>query len=308
MRHVVVTGGAGFIGSNIVDAYLRDGWKVTVVDDLSTGLRKNVSPDAELIVGDLREPALLDRIFETQVDLVNHQAAQVDVRKSVADPALDADLNIIASIRLFVRAMKSGVKKVIFASSGGAAYGEPQFVPQGEDHPFAPMSPYGCAKASVELYLRCFGEMLGVETVSLRYANVYGPRQRPDGEAGVVAIFAGKMLEGETVTINGDGAQTRDYVFVEDVARANLAVSNLPLSGAFNVGTGVETSVVALHELMASVMGIAANATHAPAKRGEQLRSVLDGTRLRREAQLPEPQTFRDGLMRTLEWMKSERS
>jgi UDP-glucose 4-epimerase len=303
---VVVTGGAGFIGSHIVDAYVERGWEVTVLDDLSTGERANVNPKARLVVGSVTDPAVVAEVVRPGVDLVNHHAAQMDVRKSVADPVFDAEQNVVGSLRLFEAALKSGVKSVIFASSGGAAYGEPVFVPQTEEHPFAPMSPYGCAKLSVEHYLGYYRQVHGLRAVALRYGNVYGPRQKKHGEAGVVAIFAGKMLAGETVTINGTGLQTRDYVYVDDVVRANMAVSERELSGAFNVGTGVETSVVDLFEAMSRALGGSFPSVHAPAKAGEQARSVLDGARLRALAALPEPMGLEIGLPRTIAWIRQQ--
>jgi UDP-glucose 4-epimerase len=304
LPHVVVTGGAGFIGSHIVDAYVARGWRVTVVDDLSSGSRANLHPDAHFIHGDVSDPSFLDG----SVDVVSHHAAQVDVRKSVTDPAFDAEQNIVASVRLFQRAAETNVKKIVFASSGGAAYGEPVFVPQNEEHPFAPMSPYGIAKAAVEYYLEFFRNVHGIATVALRYGNVYGPRQRADGEAGVLAIFGAKMLRGEEVVINGDGEQTRDYVFVEDVVRANMAVSDSELTGAFNVGTGVETTVNELAGVLAAALDVPLRTTHGPAKPGEQKRSVLDGTKIRRAAGLPEPVAFGEGVRRTVEWLRATAS
>lgn len=315
---IVVTGGAGFIGSHIVDAYVERGWDVTVVDDLSTGERSNVNPKARLVVGSVTDPGVVAEVIRPGVDLLNHHAAQMDVRKSVADPVFDAEQNVIASLRLFEAAVKAGVPSVIFASSGGAAYGEPAFVPQTEEHPFAPMSPYGCAKLAVEHYLGYYRQVYGIRAVALRYGNVYGPRQKKHGEAGVVAIFAGKLLAGETVTINGTGLQTRDYVFVEDVVRANVAVSDGKYTGAFNVGTGVETSVVELFAALCSAVGdvtapgdgsvpaaLRARAEHGAAKAGEQMRSVLDGSRLRALTGLPEPIPLASGLSRTARWLGS---
>lgn len=304
MPNVVVTGGAGFIGSHIVDGYVERGWNVTVVDDLSTGERSNVNPKARLVVGSVTDPAVVAEVVRPGVDLLNHHAAQMDVRRSVADPVFDAEQNIVASLRLLEQVVKSGVRSVIFASSGGAAYGEPVFTPQTEEHPFAPMSPYGCAKLSVEHYLGFYRQVHRIRAVALRYGNVYGPRQKKHGEAGVVAIFAGKMLAGETVTINGTGLQTRDYVFVEDVVRANMAVSDSDLSGAFNVGTGVETNVVELFEAMSRDLGGSYPSVHAPAKAGEQMRSVLDGSKLRRATGLEAPRALAHGLRITLEWIR----
>lgn len=305
---VLVTGGAGFIASHVVDGYVERGHEVTVVDDLSSGRRENVNSRAELIVADLRDKATVEKLRKHQFDLINHHAAQIDVRVSVADPAADAELNIVATLRIFQAFIDQGVKKIVFASSGGAAYGEPQFAPQTEEHPVAPVSPYGCAKLAIDQYLGYYRAVHGMQSVSLRYGNVYGPRQRKDGEAGVVAIFGGALLDGAPVRINGTGEQTRDYVYVEDVMRANMAVSENDFAGIFNVGTGVETSVNDLFETLRRTIGSNAKAEHAPAKAGEQMRSVLDGGKLRRAAKLPEPVTLEEGIRRTVEWMRSEPS
>lgn len=303
---VLVTGGAGFIASHVVDAYVARGHQVTIVDDLSSGRRENVNPKAELVVADLRDPATAENLRGRAFDLVNHHAAQIDVRVSVADPAADAELNIVAALRLFQAMIDEGVKKIIFASSGGAAYGEPQYAPQDEQHPVTPLSPYGCAKLAIDQYLYFFRQVHGLRAISLRYANVYGPRQRKDGEAGVVAIFAGALLEGQRARINGTGEQTRDYVFVEDVVRANMAGSELDLDGIFNVGTGIETSVTDLYEALRDALDIVdMPAEHGPAKAGEQIRSVLDGSRLRTIANLPAPVKLDEGLRRTVEWLRT---
>ncbi|MEO6486564.1 MAG: NAD-dependent epimerase/dehydratase family protein [Thermoanaerobaculia bacterium] len=299
MTHVVVTGGACFIGSHLVDAYLARGWRVSVIDDLSTGDRRNLNPKAEFHEADLLAAgALIERL---RPDVISHHAAQVDVRKSVEDPARDAELNIVASLRLLQKAAETGVKRVIFASSGGAIYGEPAFAPQTEAHPLRPMSPYGCAKLSVEQYMSYYREVLGLSTVALRYANVYGPRQGAKGEAGVVAIFARLLLAGRELTINGTGEQTRDFVYVGDVVRANLAVTDdASLSGALNVGTGVETSVNDLYREMAALIPRGSSMRRAPAKVGEQMRSVLDGARFGPYRSLP------DGLRETVDWFMKE--
>jgi len=314
----VVTGGAGFIGSHIVDAYVERGWDVTVIDDLSTGERENLNPKAEFVEGSITDRDVVARAVRPGVDLLSHHAAQMDVRKSVADPVFDAEQNVIGSLRLFEAAVTAGVRSVIFASSGGAAYGEPLFVPQTEQHPFAPMSPYGCAKLSVEHYLGYYRQVHGIRAVALRYGNVFGPRQKKHGEAGVVAIFAGKLLAGEAVTINGTGEQTRDYVYVDDVVRANVAVSEGEISGAFNVGTGVETSVVRMfEELCRAVSAIRSGGTeesaeslralrrHGPAKAGEQLRSVLDASRLRELTGIRPGSELDRGLIETVRWIDS---
>jgi UDP-glucose 4-epimerase len=303
---ILVTGGAGFIASHVVDAYVERGHDVTVIDDMSSGRPENVNPKAELIVADLRDPQTMDKLRGRGFELLNHHAAQIDVRVSVADPAADAELNVVAALRLFQTLIDDGVKRIVFASSGGAAYGEPQYAPQDENHPVAPISPYGCAKLAIDQYLYYFRTVHGVPSVSLRYGNVYGPRQRKDGEAGVVAIFAGALLDGQQARINGTGEQTRDYVFVEDVMRANMAASELETQGIFNVGTGVETSVNELYDAIREAIGTNAQADHGPAKAGEQMRSVLDGRKLRALGRLPEPVGLREGVRRTVDWLRGQ--
>ena len=304
-RHILVTGGAGFIGSHVADAFLARGWRVSILDDLSTGNRANIPAGAQFFEADLRDAAAMSLLDELRPDVVCHHAAQIDVRISVRDPAGDAESNIVASLRLLQKAQEIGVKHFVFASTGGAIYGEPLEVPQTESHPQKPLSPYGCAKLAVEHYLDYYREVQGMPTLALRYANVYGPRQSAHGEAGVVAIFANKLLRGEQVTINGTGEQTRDYVYVGDVVAANVAGVERALTGAYNVGTGIETTVNELYARMTEILGITTPAHHGPAKVGEQVRSVLDGTRLRSVAQLAEPVAFRDGLTKTVDWFRA---
>jgi len=307
-KHVVVTGGAGFIGSNIVDAYLARGWYVTIIDNLSTGKRRNVDPRAALHEIDIRDRAAADLIRELKPDVINHHAAQMDVRKSVEDPAADADVNVIGTLRLLEAAVDAAVKRVIFASTGGAIYGEPVEVPQTESHPLNPLSPYGCAKLAVERYLNYYRVVRGLSSVALRYANVYGPRQNAHGEAGAVAIFAAKLLDKQPATINGSGEQTRDFVYVDDVVAANLAASDAEWQGVYNVGTGVETTINEMYDSLASIAGVDTPAVHAAAKEGEQLRSVLDGSRLCALAKLPQRRSLSDGLKQTFDWFRAERS
>jgi UDP-glucose 4-epimerase len=303
-KHVFVTGGAGFIGSNIADAYMERGWRVTIIDNLSGGDRRNVNPGAAFYEVDIRDAAAADLIRELKPDVINHHAAQMDVRKSVDDPAADADVNVVGSLRILEAATEAAVKRFVFASTGGAIYGEPVEVPQSESHPTAPLSPYGCAKLAVERYLHYYRIVRGLSSVALRYANVYGPRQNAHGEAGVVAIFAGRLIDGQQSTIHGSGTQTRDFVYVGDVVAANLAASDAEWQGEYNVGTGVETSVNELYESLASIAGVDTPATHAPAKEGEQLRSVLDGSRLRKLTKLPERTLLREGLSTTFAWFR----
>jgi Nucleoside-diphosphate-sugar epimerases len=303
-KHVLVTGGAGFIASNLADAYIERGWRVTIVDNLSSGDRRNVNPRAAFHEIDIRDAAAADLIRELKPDVVNHHAAQMDVRKSVEDPAADADVNVVGSLRILEAAVDAAVKRFVFASTGGAIYGEPVERLQDESHPTAPLSPYGCAKLAVEHYLHYYRIVHGLSSVALRYANVYGPRQNAHGEAGVVAIFAGRLIDRQSSTINGSGTQTRDFVYVDDVVAANMAASDAEWQGEYNVGTGVETSVNDLYTLLASIAGVDLPAAHGPAKEGEQLRSVLDGSRLRKLAGLPERTTLREGLTNTFAWMR----
>jgi UDP-glucose 4-epimerase len=231
----------------------------------------------------------------------------LDVRKSVADPAADADVNVIGSLRILEAASDAGVKRFIFASTGGAIYGEPVAVPQNESHPTTPLSPYGCAKLAVEHYLHYYRVVRGLSSVALRYANVYGPRQNAHGEAGVIAIFGGQLIEGKQSAINGDGEQTRDFVYIDDVVAANMAASESEWQGEYNVGTGIETSINELYDALAEIAGVRMPALHARAKDGEQLRSVLDGSRLRALAKLDTAKTLRQGLGPTFAWLRENR-
>ncbi len=274
---ILVTGGAGFIGSHVAHTYLAAGHEVTVVDNLTSGRRANLPPGVRFAELDLRDRDGLARLCrEFAPEVVCHQAAQVDVRRSVSDPAFDAEVNIVGMLNLLEAARANGAARFIFASSGGAIYGEQECFPAPEDHPVNPISPYGVSKLAGEKYLGCYRAVFGLPYVALRYANVYGPRQDPFGEAGVVAIFTSKLLRGEQPVINGDGLQTRDYVFVADVARANLLALAPGASGAYNIGTGRETDVVTLFDELARLTGSAAPRAHGPAKAGEQRRSVLD--------------------------------
>jgi UDP-glucose 4-epimerase len=273
---VLVTGGAGFIGSHVADHLLERGHEVAVVDNLSTGKRENVAAEARFYEADIRTGC--PEVFEDfRPEALSHQGAQMDVRRSVREPDFDADVNVVGTIRLLENCTKHDVQKVIFASTGGAVYGEQREFPAPEDHPQYPVSPYGVSKLAGERYLYFYRVQYGLPGIALRYANVYGPRQDPHGEAGVVAIFCGNLALNETSTINGSGEQTRDYVYVGDVARANvLALEGEAPSGAYNIGTGVETSVNELYELLREASGRDLPPKHGPAKPGEQLRSSVD--------------------------------
>jgi UDP-glucose 4-epimerase len=299
---VLVTGGAGFIGSHIADAMVAAGRRVLVVDDLSGGNRENVPESAELHVLDIRSDEAAALIESESVGTIVHHAAQMDVRRSTEDPAFDADVNILGTLNLLAAAVRAGTSQVVFASTGGAIYGEQESFPAPESHPTRPLSPYGVSKLAVERYLYYFHAEHGLNAACLRYANVYGERQNPHGEAGVVAIFLKKLLAGDACRINGDGLQTRDYVHVSDVVRANMAVLGMPGFVTFNVGTGVETSVVELYGELARAVGSELEATHGPAAPGEQRRSVIDAAELRETAALGEFLTFSEGIDRTAAW------
>ncbi|HEX9941107.1 MAG TPA: NAD-dependent epimerase/dehydratase family protein [Thermoanaerobaculia bacterium] len=301
---VYITGGAGFIGSHLADAFLAAGRRVLILDDLSGGRRENVPEGAELHVLDVRSREAADLVRESGVEILVHHAAQMDVRRSVEDPVFDADVNILGSLNLAAAARQGGVRQILFASTGGAIYGEQDYFPADEKHPPRPVSPYGVSKLSFERYLFFYHVAYGLNATCLRYANVYGERQNPHGEAGVVAIFLNRLLAGEAPTINGPGLQTRDYVHVSDVVRANLAAAGRPGFHIYNVGTGVETSVVDLYKELARAVGSDLQAKHGPAKPGEQQRSSVDASLIRRELGLPEPLPLRDGLARTAAWFR----
>ncbi|MEY5131519.1 MAG: hypothetical protein RL734_1586 [Bacteroidota bacterium] len=277
---IAVTGGAGFIASHIADAYLSLGHEVVIIDNLSTGKRENIPANARFIEMDVNDPGIPALFMEEKFDIVNHHAAQMDVRVSVQDPTYDARINILGGINIYESALRSGVKKIIFASSGGTVYGEQEYFPADERHPTKPISPYGIAKLSNEQYLFYYAHVHGLPSVAFRYANIYGPRQNPHGEAGVIAIFAQKLLKGEQPVINGDGLQTRDYVYVGDVVAANILALQPQMIGAYNIGTGIETDVNTLFGHLRDLTQSTCEEQHAPAKQGEQMRSVLSHERI----------------------------
>ena len=287
MPRALVTGGAGFIGSHVADLYLDNGYEVTILDNFASGRRENVPSRARLIELDLTSEEAARVVREGRFDVISHLGAQIDVRKSVANPMFDASVNVVGTLNLIEAVRASGrPTRFIFSSTGGALYGDFVTPPNVEDYPKDPESPYGIAKLSAELYLAYYARVHRVDTVALRYANVYGPRQDPHGEAGVVAIFCNRILTGQPLTVFGDGSQTRDYVFVKDVARANLAAAtrDLPAPGrldarGFNIGTGIETSVVALAEALQRSAGSEVPINFAPARPGEQQRSAVSITK-----------------------------
>jgi UDP-glucose 4-epimerase len=278
---ILVTGGAGFIGSHTVDALVAAGQhQVSIIDNLSAGKRHQVNSAARFHEIDLRDAdAVLRVITAERPEVIVHLAAQMDVRRSVADPSFDAQVNVVGFLNLIESARQHGLRRVIFSSTGGAIYGEQEKFPAPEDHPLHPVSPYGVAKLATEAYLFFYKVQYGIDYTALRYGNVYGPRQDPHGEAGVVAIFCGRMLEGKPCTIYGDGKQTRDYIFVGDVVRANLAAANANVSGAINVGTGIETTVNDLYHTLGTVADVTRAPEYAPVRPGEQSRSVISPAR-----------------------------
>jgi UDP-glucose 4-epimerase len=305
----LVTGGAGFIGSNLVDALVARGDEVAVIDDLSTGKRENLEQalanGAELIELDVRDAAAVAAaVKRVAPEAIFHLAAQIDVRKSVSDPAHDSRVNVEGTINVLSAAHAAGVGRVVNTSTGGAIYGEGQIIPAPEDHPVAPEAPYGLSKFCAENYCALFTRLHGLSTVSLRYGNVYGPRQDPLGEAGVIAIFCGKLLEGGRPLIFGDGRQTRDYVFVGDVVDANLRAADSDASGAFNVGRGVQTSVLDIVEALAAQSSNGFEADHAPARPGEVQHIALDPSRSKAELGWEAQVDLDQGLARTLDSLR----
>ncbi len=301
---ILVTGGAGFIGSHIVDAYSEAGHDVTVLDDLSTGKKKNIHSRARLITSDIRDPNVSTLFAQARFEIVNHLAAQLDVRKSVQDPFFDASVNILGTLRLLECARSYGVRKFIFSSSGGTIYGECGQEPAREEDPVRPESPYGLSKATAERYIQFYGQAYRLPYTILRYANVYGPRQDPHGEAGVVAIFAGKLLKHEPVTIFGDGSQERDYVYVGDVVQANVAALTKGENTILNIATGVPTSVNTLYQKMARLESVSTPPTMAPARTGELARSVLHFERAKKILGWKPAMTLEKGLAETLKSFK----
>jgi UDP-glucose 4-epimerase len=306
----VVTGGAGFIGSNLVDALVERGDEVLVVDDISTGKRENIeralAAGARLAEADIRDGQALIALFEDfSPEVVFHLAAQIDVRKSVADTPLDAMINVVGTINVLEAAMRSGARRVVNSSTGGAIYGEGKIIPAPEDHPAEPEAPYGQSKYAAEGYLELYRRLHGLSTISLRYGNVYGPRQDPLGEAGVIAIFCGKLIAGERPTVFGDGLQTRDYVYVGDVVAANLAAADSDASGAFNIGTAHEASVLDIVEALGKIGGAEFEADLAPERPGEVRHIAIDYTRARQELGWEPQVDLEGGLRRTLESVKS---
>ncbi len=297
---VLVTGGAGFIGSHVVDAFVDAGHHVAIVDDLSTGKRANLNPKATFYQADIRDENALAAIFaQEQPEAVCHQAALANVREAMAQPVRYASVNVLGSLTLLEMCRQYGVQRFVYASTGGAVYGEPQSLPVNEEHPINPLDPYGASKHHVEHYLYLYRHNYGLRYTVLRYANVYGPRQDPYGEAGVVAIFTNKMLAGETPTINGTGEQERDFVYVGDVARANL-LALMGAEGIFNIGTGVGTTVNQVYQGLRAATGYQGPVHYGPAKAGEVYRIYLDVRKAARELGWTPQVPWDEGLRRTV--------
>lgn len=303
---ILVTGGAGFIGSHIVDAFVAAGHQVAVVDNLNTGKLANLNPAASFFQVDIRDAAGLARVFEqVQPEVISHQAALADVRGSLREPDTYAEVNIIGSIRLLDAARQHGVRKIVYASTGGAVYGEPEYVPVREDHAINPLDPYGASKHTVEHYLFIYKHNYGLDYASLRYPNVYGPRQDPHGEAGVVAIFTGRLLAGEPCTIFGTGEQTRDFIYVDDVVDAFVRAADRGSGLLANVGTGREVSVNELYDTMAAAAGVTEPALRAPARAGELDRSALDNGRAELHLGWTPWTTLEEGTRQVIDWFRA---
>jgi UDP-glucose 4-epimerase len=301
---ILVTGGAGFIGSSVADRFIKDGHKVVIIDNLSTGVEANLNKKAKFYEVDIRG-VVVDKIFEREKpDVLCHHAAQIDVRKSAEDPIFDAEVNIIGSLNLFNSCVKHKAEKIIFASTGGAIYGEQDYFPADEDHPANPLSPYGVAKLTIEKYLHFYKEVYGINFVSLRYANVYGPRQNPFGEAGVVGIFTERLLGNKKVIINGDGKQTRDFIFVEDVVESNVLALKYPQSDIFNIGTGIETDINCIFRILKEKIESEQKEFHGPAKPGDQKRSVIECSKAKRLLKWKPRYNLEDGIAKTVEYYK----
>jgi len=303
---ILVTGGAGFIASHVAEVYMNAGHEVVVIDNLSSGFVKNIPPNVRFIEADVRDASLKKIFEEEKFDVVNHHAAQVSVQISVKDPLHDANLNILSTISLLDLSVKHGVKQFIFVSSGGAIYGEQEVFPAPETHKTFPLSPYGISKMSGEHYCRFYHETHDLKTISLRYANVYGPRQSPHGEAGVVAIFSENLLTGKTAYINGDGEQTRDYTYVGDIAKANLLAIDHGLTGTYNIGTGVETTVNQIFDMVKESSGSSQERKHLEAKKGEQMRSVIDASLLENSVCWKPETNVKDGIIKTVAFFKNK--
>jgi UDP-glucose 4-epimerase len=299
---ILVTGGAGFIGSNLVDALVERGDEVVVIDNLSTGRRENLNPHIKFYETSIGDPGLADIFEKEKPDIVCHHAAQIDLRRSVNEPLFDAEVNILGSLNVIVNSIRSGVGKFVYASTGGAIYGEPQYLPVDENHPINPVSQYGVSKHTVEHYLHLYALQGELNYVALRYPNVYGSRQNPFGEAGVIAIFAGQMLHGEQPTIFGPGDKTRDYTHVSDIVEANILAIERGRNLICNIGTGVETSDQDIFDAIARALGYSSSPIYTSVRPGEIQRICLDWSKADQELGWRPKTTLKDGIAKTVSY------
>ena len=304
MSKILVTGGAGFIASHLTDKLIEKGHNVVVIDNLSTGKKENLNPKAKFYEADICNSEIAQIFQEEKPEIVFHFAAQIDVRKSVKDPIQDAEVNILGSLNLLQNCQKAGVKKFIFASSGGAIYGDTDVIPTPETHTENPESPYGICKLTIEKYLHFYKETFGLNYTALRFANIYGPRQNSKGEAGVIAVFCDKMLKNQEVVINGDGEQTRDFVFVDDVINAALLSMEQEKSDIYNIGAGEETNINDIFRKIKELTGSSCEEIHAPSKAGEQKRSCLDFSKAKEKLNWGPEYNLEKGLENTIKWFK----
>jgi UDP-glucose 4-epimerase len=304
---ILVTGGAGFIGSHIVNAYINAGHDVIVIDDLSSGEIKLVNPKAKFYHLNIHSSEVKTILEKEKITVINHHAAQISVSASLSNPLFDANSNIIGTLQLLQNTVSLKIEKFIFASTGGAMYGEQKTFPASEEQPCKPLSPYAISKLSAETYINYFGTQYGLNTTVLRYSNVYGPHQNPHGEAGVVAIFCERLLNDQQPIINGDGEQTRDFVYVQDIVQANTIALNPRCSGLFNVGTGKETSVNSLTQCLIKASAIATSIEHGPAKKGEQKRSSIDSGKMLKGFGWKPGVSVEEGLLETFNYFKNKK-
>jgi UDP-glucose 4-epimerase len=306
---ILVTGGAGFIASHVADGFIAQGHNVAVLDDLSTGFRHNVPAQAKFYEGDIRDKAFLKKVFDDFMpEAIDHHAAQMDVRKSLDDPQFDAETNIVGGINLILEAVRVGAKRIVYASTGGAVYGEPKSLPVREDHDIKPECAYGVSKHTFEHYLELYRILHGLQYVVLRYPNVYGPRQNPHGEAGVNAIFIGLMLDGQVPTIFGNGEMTRDYVYIADIVNANVKALERGDGQIFNIGSGIGTSVNEIYKSLCRILPFDKPAQYAPARPGEIQRIFLDASKAKAVLGWSHSLTFEEGLRKTVEWHRQKRA
>jgi UDP-glucose 4-epimerase len=302
---ILVTGGAGFIASHVVDRLIEEGHQVAVVDNLSTGFKRNIHSEALFYEIDIRDYDGLSKVFdEFKPDIVNHHAGQMDVRVSTREPGIDAEINILGSLNVILLSVEYHIRKFIYISTGGAVYGEPQSLPVSEEHPINPLSQYGISKHTVEHYLYLYNHNYALPYTVLRYPNVFGPRQNPHGEAGVIAIFGSKIIEGTRPAIFGDGLQTRDYVYISDVVEANMKAMFSDVCGIYNIGSGIGTSVLELHNWISAALGAEIEPIFEPKRLGEIQHICLDAKRAKNELKWKATMSVRDGIARTMEWLK----